>query len=189
METVAAPRRAMTAAAPLRVLVIDECSRQREEVCRRLASELGLGVKVWESEESGDALRILARQTFDVVMVDYPWPLRDGIDLLGEIMASAEDAVIVLLTGHGHPIVPADALRRGADAYLSRSELSREPLGKFLGRLIASRRMRHADPPHAIDLRALAEHLLHVERCLDQTGRRARRLNAALHHDAPETRG
>lgn len=184
-ETVLTHRRERTEFGGLRALVIDECPAQRAEICRRLRNELGHEARVWEAEDAADALSILAQRPIDVAFVDYPWSARDGVDLLGEIMSTSDDTVVVLLTGHGHPIVPAEALRRGADAYLSRSELAEESLARLLGRLIASRRLRQDQSQRGLDLRALAEHLAHVEQCLDQSGRRARRLTAALHHGAP----
>lgn len=184
METLLTPRTAVTprSHAPLRVLVVDECSHERRAVCDELRRQFGAGLRLWEAEEAADALDVLRRHDVDLAFVEYPRPGWDGRDLVREIAAADEEAIVILLTGHGGPIVPAEALRRGADAYLSKSELSGQPLPSVISRLRAERRKRPAAKP--LNLRELAEHLHHVECCLHDSQRMAQQLSQAVGESA-----
>ncbi|MBB5189586.1 hypothetical protein HNQ50_000296 [Silvimonas terrae] len=70
----------------LAVLVVDEVRPIREVIANQLRS---LGIDhVAMTEDGAEALRLLKRQPFDVVICDWNAPIRSGLDLLAKIRAN-----------------------------------------------------------------------------------------------------
>ena len=70
-----------------------------------------------------DALVKLGKEHFDVVISDYKMPVMDGVQLLEAIRENETQGHIpfILFTGKGGDSVAADAYRKGADKYITKS--------------------------------------------------------------------
>src|SRR5580658_7770513 len=78
------------------VLVVDD----NPAMCLILAAVLGNhGYDVQTAADGEKAKIILARMVFDVVVTDIGMPNITGLDLLKEIMRSAPDTSVLLMTG------------------------------------------------------------------------------------------
>jgi PAS domain S-box-containing protein len=67
-----------------------------------------------------DALKLIEKQDFDVVISDYQMPEMDGIQLLKEIRAKENYVPFILFTGRGREEIVIEALNNGADFYLQK---------------------------------------------------------------------
>ncbi|NML16174.1 response regulator [Azohydromonas caseinilytica] len=90
----------------------------------RLAATL-LGRLGWEARIADDgrhALALLARQSFDVVLLDPCLPLLDGEELCRHIRRKpqCESLPVIAYTGHGHPQEAARLLASGFDRLLAK---------------------------------------------------------------------
>ncbi|MBI5696803.1 MAG: sigma-54-dependent Fis family transcriptional regulator [Nitrospirae bacterium] len=70
-----------------------------------------------DRNEAGDAL---LRERFDAVLLDINLPDVNGLDLLTELRAGYPEMAIVVITGHGDIPLAVEAMRRGADNFLSK---------------------------------------------------------------------
>jgi NtrC-family two-component system response regulator AlgB len=99
----------------LRVLVVDDDKNIRTTlgVCLE-----GLGCRVVLAASRGAAREMVARQPFDLALVDLRLAEESGLDLLPELRAEAPDIDVVIITAHATVDTAVEAMRRGARDYL-----------------------------------------------------------------------
>jgi two-component system response regulator RegA len=99
------------------VLVVDDESIFRERLCRAFK---GRG---WDTHEAGDATQTLdlaGRISPDLVLLDLRMPDVNGLDLIERIKALDSTITVIILTGYGSIPTAMQALKLGADHYLSK---------------------------------------------------------------------
>jgi CheY-like chemotaxis protein len=69
---------------------------------------------------AADALDLLNRQYFDVIISDYAMPEMDGLSLLKEIRARGGQSIFIMATAKRLAHIARDALNTGADYYLQK---------------------------------------------------------------------
>ena len=99
----------------MQVLLVDHDGVNRYTTSKALKR---VGYIVAEASYADQALDLLERQHFDVVLTEIQLPEFDGIELLRRIKAQAPDAVVVLITGDPSVETAVQALRYGAHDYL-----------------------------------------------------------------------
>jgi DNA-binding NtrC family response regulator len=107
----------MTAAPPakLRVLFVDDEPSLQEFMRTELPR---LGHEVTVCPDGGTALQVIARQTFDVAILDVRMPGISGIDVLQRLKQVSPDTEAVMMTGYASMENMAEAMRLGACDYL-----------------------------------------------------------------------
>src|SRR5438105_6404703 len=107
-----------------RVLVVDDEPMLRNLLSRLLRME---GYDVLEAADGAAALDVVASEAPDLVLLDVMMPVRDGIDVLGDVRKISEVPVILVsaLGGEADRVL---GLKAGADDYVvkpfSAAELS-----------------------------------------------------------------
>ena len=100
-----------------RVLVVEDQALVRDLVVQVLREE-GHAVDAVETGE--EALRRLARELYDVVLLDLALPGIGGMEVLQAARTLQTDAQFVMMTGHGSVASAVEAVRLGAFDYLSK---------------------------------------------------------------------
>ena len=77
----------------------------------------------WESDQER-ALQRLAREKFDLVLLDYQMPVVSGLDLLPKLRRVNARVPVIMLTGQGNEAVAVQAIKRGAHDYLRKDDLT-----------------------------------------------------------------
>jgi len=108
---------------PARVLVVDDEGANRYSVCKTLQK---VGYQVAEAANGQEALDLLAKQQYDVVLTDIRMPGIDGVELLRKIKESSPDAIVILMTGYASLSSAVEALRLGAHDYLIKPSTSQD---------------------------------------------------------------
>ena len=124
-----------------RVLVIDDDQRLSAMVRDYLQAH-GLSVTCANDLAQGRAL--LARETFDVLVLDLMLPDGDGLDLTRELRAAGKlrSLPLLMLTARGEPMDRIVGLEIGADDYLPKPFEPRELLARLRALL------RRTQPQH-----------------------------------------
>jgi DNA-binding NtrC family response regulator len=106
------------------VLIVDDDDTLRatlEKIFRKA------GYQTRSARNGQEALDALTHTEPDIVLADVRMPRKDGLTLLDEIVQQKPECKVIIMTAYGAQGSAADALRRGAFAYLdkpvSRSEL------------------------------------------------------------------
>ena len=98
-----------------RVLLVDDevdfTASLRKVLSRR-------GFEVDTASDGLTALARIAKESFDVIVLDVKMPGMDGIQVLAEIRRMALEARVILLTGHLSLTDEEKGIKEGAFAYL-----------------------------------------------------------------------
>ncbi len=101
---------------PIRVLYADDDSIERRVARRQLDAQ---GFAVVEAEDGEQALRLAGAERFDVVVLDYRMPRRDGLEVLQAMRAGPGPVPpVVMISAMGNLEVAVRAVRLGASDYL-----------------------------------------------------------------------
>ncbi len=85
---------------------------------KSLLQEIGCNIS---TATSGDeALDLLERQKFDVIVTDYKMPRMDGVELIKRIRSAGSGARIILLSGFVEPLGLTEE-STGADVVIAKS--------------------------------------------------------------------
>jgi DNA-binding NtrC family response regulator len=103
--------------APVRLLLVDDEQEFIQATSRALTRR---GFRVREAQDGETAMMILARQAFDVVVLDVRMPGIDGVDVFRQLRRLLPDLPVILLTGHGSVQQAFETSREGVYAYLSK---------------------------------------------------------------------
>jgi DNA-binding NtrC family response regulator len=99
------------------ILLIDDEPAVRFGIGKYLESE---GFLVSEAACLREAREILNRHDFGAVLLDVRLPDGDGLEFLQEIRAADTTVPVILITGHGTIAMAVEAMRHGADQFLTK---------------------------------------------------------------------
>ena len=97
------------------VLVVDDEQDFVETLVKRMERR---GFKVTGVGSGQEALLLLGKERFDVVILDVMMPGMDGIETLREIKLAWPQIQVILLSGHGGEEMGVRGMAYGAYAYL-----------------------------------------------------------------------
>jgi len=98
-----------------RLLVVDDEPAMRRTLRDLLRLE---GYEVRTAQDGQEALRILAEEKFDLMILDLRMPGLSGTEVLRRLSTMGVDVGVIVLTGHGSMESAIEALRRRAYDYL-----------------------------------------------------------------------
>ncbi|MBN1510539.1 MAG: sigma-54-dependent Fis family transcriptional regulator [Phycisphaerae bacterium] len=100
-----------------RALIIEDEKLIRWSLRQQLLEE---GFLVDEAETGRDGLAKLARETYDLVTLDYKLPDISGLDVLTEMQPLDGDLVVIMITAFSNVEDAVEAMRLGAFDYVSK---------------------------------------------------------------------
>jgi DNA-binding NtrC family response regulator len=103
---------------PLRILVVDDEAAVRE-LLRRGLSQMGHFL-VEVASNGQEAIEKIERDLFDLVLTDLKMPEMGGIELLKTIKGTRPELTVIIMTAHGSIETAVEAMRIGADDYITK---------------------------------------------------------------------
>jgi two-component system response regulator HydG len=100
---------------PIQVLVVDNDTGHAEAMSESLAK---VGYRCAVAHSGREAVEMLGRGAFEVVVTDLVMPGLGGLELLARSKELLPDAEVILVTGHGTVESAVEAMRQGAFNYL-----------------------------------------------------------------------
>ena len=111
-----------------RILMIEDDAR----LASMVTEVLGLsGLDVSVARMASEGLARLAREPFDLVLLDLMLPDADGLDVCRRLRASGSTVPVIMLTAKGDPTDRVVGLELGADDYLPKPFDPRELLARI----------------------------------------------------------
>jgi DNA-binding response OmpR family regulator len=105
------------------VLVVDDEGAIRYSVSKTLQR---IGYQVDEAASGEDALDMISKREYDVILTDIRMPGLTGVDLLKRIKDISSDAIVILMTGYASLGTAVESLRLGAHDYLIKPSSSQD---------------------------------------------------------------
>jgi two-component system response regulator RegA len=106
-----------TASDPLVVLVVDDDQVFRDRLCRAFRNR---GCEAHEACTAPDTLHVARNVSPDLVLLDLKMPGLSGLDLIQDIKKVDATIAVIILTGYGSIPTAMQALKLGADHYMSK---------------------------------------------------------------------
>jgi two-component system invasion response regulator UvrY len=103
-----------------RILLVDDHAIVRQGITRLLI-ERGIATAVVEAEDGAQALQLIERSTFDVVLLDISLPDIDGIEVLKRIRRKFLHLPVLMFSMYREDQYAVRALKAGASGYLSKT--------------------------------------------------------------------
>lgn len=99
------------------ILIVDD-----EEIVRRshLRSLAGTGCRAEAAADGDEALQVMERHPFDVVLLDLRMPGLDGMDVLKILKARWPNSEVIVITGFPSIESAKEAVRLGAQNYIAK---------------------------------------------------------------------
>ncbi|MCZ6463367.1 MAG: response regulator [Proteobacteria bacterium] len=136
-----------------RILAVDDQRYFRELIEGLLTGE---GYQVQTASNGEEALHILEREDFDVIITDLVMPGIDGCELVERVKERNPDQEIIMVTGVVDVKTAVEAMKQGATDYILKP-FDRKTLARSLDGILQRRRLREE---HA---RLVAENLEYME--------------------------
>lgn len=109
----------------LRILIADDHDVARRGIRAVLESHPGWQV-CGEAKDGREAVELAATQKPDLVLLDIGMPNLNGLEAARQILATAPDVLILILTMHDTDQVVREVLRAGARGFLLKSDAGRD---------------------------------------------------------------
>ena len=123
--------------AELEILIVEDEAPQREMLRDALARE---GHRVAEAGNAAEAVNLLRRGSFDLLLLDYQMPDATGLDVLRQARSLVPEADAVMLTAYGTVERAVETMKEGATDYLLKP-VDLDSLFLLIGRIAERRRL------------------------------------------------
>ncbi len=100
-----------------RILLIDDDKTALDGLVRILSRD---GYPVAGALSGYEALNFLSRKTFDIIVTDMKLPGMGGLSLIHELRKKEEPVAIVVITAYSSVKTAVEAIKCGADDYLTK---------------------------------------------------------------------
>ncbi len=138
------------AASPGSVLIIDDEAAIRESLQTLLEIE---GYEVETATDGAEGLARLAERPFDLVLLDFALPERNGVEILQEIRERDAELAVIMITAYGTVENAVNAMQAGATNFIQKPWDNEKLL---------------ADIRAAVGRRRAEEEVVHLKRALKQ---------------------
>jgi signal transduction histidine kinase len=128
---------------PLKILAVEDNPADFGVLRRRLNQVTGLQCELIHCSSAPAARDVLANQEIDCLFLDYHLGAKSGLDLLTDIRNSGDDLPVIALTGQGNETIAVEAMKRGAQDYLVKDEVTPETLYRSIRHAIEKVALNH----------------------------------------------
>lgn len=102
----------------MKILVVDDETLILDILKRGLVQMGGFSVEV--AQNGLEAIQKVEKDVFDLVLTDMKMPEMDGIELLKMIKGTRPEVMVILMTAHGSVETAVEAMKIGADDYVTK---------------------------------------------------------------------
>jgi len=137
----------------MKILICDDHKIVRDGL-RQILQQLAEVTSIGEASDGNDALTILKKEIFDVILLDISLPDRNGLEILQNIKAKWPLTNVLMLSMHPQEQYAIRALKLGASGYLTKDTASEELImaikkvsegGRYISQSLAESLAIHLD--------------------------------------------
>src|ERR1043165_3052662 len=112
----------------MRILITDDQAVGRQGLKQILADEFRNAI-FGEASNAGEALALVWKESWDVVVLDMTMPGRNGLEVLKEIKKSKPKLPVLVLSMHPEDQFAVRVLKTGAAGYMTKESAPEELVG------------------------------------------------------------
>ena len=110
-----------TKTSPKRILIVDDHPMMRTGLAQLIDNEPDLKVYA-EADNAGQAINLVAKQKFDLALLDISLPDKSGLELIKDIRSLAPELPVLVVSMHDEMIYADRVLRDGGRGYIMKQE-------------------------------------------------------------------
>ena len=122
----------------MKVLIADDHAIVRKGLIELLREEFKL-MQVFEATNSQQAIELINKEVFDIILLDISMPGRSGIEILKQIRSQGIKSPVLMLSMHPEDQYAIRSLRAGASGFINK-ETATEELLTAIHRVTAGRK-------------------------------------------------
>ncbi|PON15390.1 hypothetical protein C2W62_24060 [Candidatus Entotheonella serta] len=122
----------MVTSKSLTIVAVDDNPADFGVLRRRLQHVAGLDCQLIHCDNAAAVQDVLDSSDVDCLFLDYQLGAYTGLDVLTDIRASGNDVPVITLTGQGNEAIAVEAMKRGAQDYLVKADLTPEALRRAI---------------------------------------------------------
>lgn len=126
-KNAAAPR-AASDTREIRILIVDDHVIIRQGL-RQILADAFRKASFGEAKNANDALEQVAKQPWDVVLLDITMPGKSGLDVLKQMVEAQPNMAVLVLSMHPEDQYAVRVLKTGAAGYITKNTASEEVIG------------------------------------------------------------
>ena len=100
-----------------KILLIDDEQAIRKALKEILEYE---SFEVTEAEDGPSALKLVDKETYDLIFCDVKMPRMDGVEVLSKLKEKGIETPVVIITGHGNIETAVETLKKGAYDFIQK---------------------------------------------------------------------
>ena len=109
----------------LRILAVDDHQVVRDGV-RKIFDGKGIAVEIGEASSAAEALPLVSREEWDIVILDISLGGKSGLDLLSEIRKLRPRLPVLIFSMHSEEVYARRTISAGAQGYLTKGSSSED---------------------------------------------------------------
>ncbi len=129
------------------ILIVDDEPAQRQ----LLSGFLQKDYTIVAAADGLEAVQLLSQRSFDLIITDERMPRMGGIELIKWAREKTPETPIIVLTAHGSVETAVEAVKLGAEEYLTKPLKSLEELLLVVGKVLRQRALRDLSLLHQAD--------------------------------------
>lgn len=126
----------------LKVLVVEDNPTDAAIIKKKLQRDDAFDYEVTHVVSGEDALSNLAKQSYDIILLDHNLPKKSGLETLREIKLKGVEIPIVMITGQGDEAIAVRLIKEGALDYLPKRENYEDSVPLMIKKTIAEFRAK-----------------------------------------------
>jgi DNA-binding response OmpR family regulator len=150
---------------PLHVLLIIADAQDEADIRQKLGEARNTSFAVRAAASLSEALLQIAKNSFDVFLIDVAVPDSDGVRGLQRLVAAAKNTPVIILTSVDDAIQTLEVVRAGADDYVVKSRMNFTAYERVLSYAIERHGVRKQPDVQLAVSRVLAESRTEDHRC------------------------
>jgi len=132
------------------ILVVDDESAQRQ----LLSGSLSRDYNVVTAASALEATQLLSHRSFDLIITDERMPGMTGIELIRWVREHAPEIPVVVMTAYGSVETAVEAMKLGAEDYLTKPLKSLDELRLVVARVLRQRMLQDKNVLHQAEAEA-----------------------------------
>ena len=114
------------------ILIVEDHHLVRSGLLLMLENQTVFQTEITEASNGVEALDLLQKKSFDIVVLDISMPLMDGVEVLKKIKKHFKNLPVLMLTMHNEEKLIKKVIKLGASGYLLKSSATNDLIQAIL---------------------------------------------------------